>query len=484
MDLPFSDSHTRSRVPTAETEISNEAAGQRSSQSLVVITKGGCFAIPVTWGHRYVVGRAPDCDVVIDDASVSRTHAAVTVGAHPLIEDLRSTNGTKIQGCTMVPGTQTPVEFGVAVEVGAATLILHRSTRARSSAPAACTACPEDIVVHDPTMQRLYATLGVIGPTTLSVLLLGETGVGKEIFAQALVRCSERSDAPFVTLNCAALPESLLEAELFGAEKGAYTGATHSKKGLFEAAHCGTLFLDEVGDMSPSTQTKVLRAVDTGEVQRLGSATARKLDVRFISASNRNLRDLVAAGAFRADLFFRLNGITLTLPPLRCRMTDILPLARHFLTQASLELGRDPPRLSDEAEDLLQRHPWPGNVRELRSAILRAAVLCRGANVLPEHLLLQEETREASGVASLGPFAEQATTRLPHQAELRGAMDQVEREHVLAALAKTNGNQTRAAELLCIARRTLIKKMIRHGIERPRARAPVEGLVKVGPGRS
>jgi DNA-binding NtrC family response regulator len=229
--------------------------------------------------------------------------------------------------------------------------------------------------------------------------------------------------------------------------------------------------LDEVGDMSPSTQTKVLRALESGEVQRLGSATPRKVDVRFVSASNRDLRQLVAAGTFRADLFFRLNGITLTLPPLRSRPADILPLAVHFLAQAALGLGRDAPRLSAEVVQLLERHPWPGNVRELRNVVHRAALLCRSSSIVPEHLLLLEDAKALPGSDELP--ADHATVRLsirPAPVELRGTMDQFEREHLLAALAKTKGNQTRAAEILGIARRTLIKKMVRHGIERPRVR--------------
>ncbi len=475
MERPPSELHERSRASTAETEAGEGGAEAPSGRSLLVSAERGCFAFPVTSGKRYVIGRAPECDVVVDDASVSRRHAAITVGADAVIEDLGSTNGTTVQGGRVVPGTQTRIDLGMAVQVGSAIVVLHRSPRLQTStSPSAMP--PAELVLRDPAMQRLYAMLHVIGPTTLSVLLLGETGVGKEVLADALVRQSTRSSAPFIKLNCAALPESLLEAELFGVEKGAFTGATHSKKGLFEAAHGGTLFLDEVGDMSPSTQTKVLRALESGEVLRLGSATARKVDVRFISASNRNLRELVAAGTFRADLFFRLNGITLTLPPLRSRPADILPLARHFLEHASLGLGRNPPRLSEEVEEILQHHPWPGNVRELRNVVLRAAVLCRGASVLPEHLLMQEDMRGAAVAASGEVRPDEATRRLPlkaAQAELRGSMDQFEREHVLAALAQTNGNQTRAAELLRIARRTLIKKMIRHGIERPRARSPV-----------
>src|SRR5262249_12653079 len=225
------------------------------------------------------------------------------------------------------------------------------------------------------------------------------------------------------------------------------------------------------GEMSAGTQTKLLRALESGEVLRLGSSVPRKVDVRFISASNRDLRQLATAGSFRADLFFRLNGITLTIPPLRCRPPDILPLAHHSLAQAAVALGRRPPGLSGAAESMLGAHPWPGNVRELRNVIQRAAVLCSGSRIEPEHLLLQEELGQTPpGSMAIPP--EQATLRLPAvamPAALRGAMDQVERQQLLAALEQTKGNQTRAAELLGIARRTLIKKMIRHRIHRPRA---------------
>ena len=335
-------------------------------------------------------------------------------------------------------------------------------------------------MVRDPAMKRLYEMVDVVAPTGLSVLILGETGVGKEVFAEALHRRSSRVGAPFLKLNCAALPESILEAELFGYEKGAFTGATQTKVGLFEAADEGTLFLDEVGDMAPSTQTKVLRALESGEVMRLGSSSTRKVDVRFLSAANRDLRKLVATGGFRADLFFRLNGITMTLPPLRARPDDVLPLAEVFLERAARKLRKPPPALGEEAREALRAHPWPGNVRELRNVIERAVVLCRDDLLRPSHLLLQEgevEPSAAGAVASTMPMPgsasdEPVTLRLPLRPvapELKGKVEEFERAQILEALAKTGGNQTRAAKLLGIARRTLIKKMVRHGIERPRA---------------
>ncbi|MGZ6164033.1 MAG: sigma 54-interacting transcriptional regulator, partial [Myxococcaceae bacterium] len=262
-------------------------------------------------------------------------------------------------------------------------------------------------------------------------------------------------------------------------EKGAFTGATQTKVGLFEAADGGTLFLDEVGDMAPSTQTKVLRALESGEVMRLGSSSTRKVDVRFLSAANRDLRKLVASGGFRADLFFRLNGITMTLPPLRKRPDDVLPLAEVFLERVARKLGKPRPRLGDEARKALAAHPWPGNVRELRNVVERAVVLCQGEVLQAEDLLLHEGELEAAGESPAstpaGPGSEspdQVTMRLPLRPatpELKGKVEEFERAQILEALAKTSGNQTRAAKLLGIARRTLIKKMIRHGIERPRA---------------
>jgi hypothetical protein len=309
--------------------------------------------------------------VVLDDPSVSRRHALLTVSGRITVEDLGSTNGTAIQGRKLAPGEKGVLALGTVFEVGSATLVLQRTTALGGRAHRTPTDMP-GTVVRDPTMKRLYEMLDVVAPTGLSVLILGETGVGKEVFAEALHRLSSRVGAPFLKLNCAALPESILEAELFGYEKGAFTGATQTKVGLFEAADGGTLFLDEVGEMAPSTQTKVLRALESGEVMRLGSSATRKVDVRFISAANRDLRKLVASGGFRADLFFRLNGITMTLPPLRKRPEDVLPLAEVFLARSARKLAKPAPRLGEEARKALGSHPWPGNVRELRNVIERA----------------------------------------------------------------------------------------------------------------
>ncbi len=467
----------RARASTAETQVKAEER-LRAAPSLLVSCSTGVWAVPLAMGRSYVLGRVPESDVIIDDASVSRKHALLTVSSRITLEDLGSTNGTSIQGRRLVPGERGVLALGTVFEVGSATLVLQRTNAL--GAPTHRT--PVDMpgtVVRDPAMKRLYDMLDIVAPTGLSVLILGETGVGKEVFAEALHRRSSRVGAPFLKLNCAALPESILEAELFGYEKGAFTGATQTKVGLFEAADGGTLFLDEVGEMAPSTQTKVLRALESGEVMRLGSSSTRKVDVRFLSAANRDLRKLVASGGFRANLFFRLNGITMTLPPLRKRPDDVLPLAEVFLERVARKLGKPPPRLGDEATKALEAHPWPGNVRELRNVVERAVVLCQGEVLRAEDLLLHEGELEPVGEspASITPLPgpespDQVTMRLPVRPaapELKGKVEEFERAQILEALAKTSGNQTRAAKLLGIARRTLIKKMIRHGIERPRA---------------
>ena len=469
----------RARASTAETQVRPEER-HRNAPSLLVSCASGAWAVPLAMGKTYVLGRTPECDVVLDDPSVSRRHALLTVSGRITVEDLGSTNGTAIQGRKLAPGERGVLALGTVFEVGSATLVLQRTTALGGRA----NRTPADMpgtVVRDPAMKRLYEMLDVVAPTGLSVLILGETGVGKEVFAEALHRRSSRVGAPFLKLNCAALPESILEAELFGYEKGAFTGATQTKVGLFEAADGGTLFLDEVGEMAPSTQTKVLRALESGEVMRLGSSTTRKVDVRFISAANRDLRKLVASGGFRADLFFRLNGITMTLPPLRKRPEDVLPLAEVFLARSARKLSKPAPRLGDEARKALDAHPWPGNVRELRNVIERAVVLCQGEILKPEDLLLHEGEIEAAVVPAPASSAtpvpgpsqdEQVTMRLPLRPgapELKGKLEEFERAQILEALAKTTGNQTRAAKLLGIARRTLIKKMVRYGIERPRA---------------
>jgi DNA-binding NtrC family response regulator len=343
------------------------------------------------------------------------------------------------------------------------------------------------LVVRDPAMQALYEQAYRAAGTLIGILILGETGTGKEVLARAIHHRSPRAQGPFLGLNCAALPESLLECELFGHEKGAFTGAAHARPGLFEAAEGGTVLLDEVGELPPNVQAKLLRVIEDRSTLRLGARAPRAIDVRMLAATHRDLEAEVVRGTFREDLFFRLAGFTLVLPPLRERVTEIAPLARAFLAKARDQMDR--PGLSALADDtlaLLERYPWPGNIRELRNVIERAVVLCEGEALLPEHLpaKLKEGARRPPRASSPAisarppeePEPESSTpaklgdTAKPPVEKLRVKKGPVERHRIVAALDRCQGNQTQAAELLGISRRTLIGRLDEYDLPRPRKR--------------
>ena len=423
----------------------------RSSLAIVVSSARGVTRSPLRPGETLCIGRSRQCEIVVDDEAISRRHAAIHAGEPPEIEDLGSRNGTVLLGRRLAARERTPMPVGCVAEVGAASVVVlrqhlpapkSRAPRSRGGEAAA--------VVTDAKMRRLYALLDVIAPTQLSVMVLGETGTGKEVFAQALHARSKRAGASFLALNCAAIPDAVLESELFGYERGAFTGAVSAKPGLLEAADGGTVMLDEIGELSAANQAKLLRVLESGEVLRLGGLRPRRVDVRFVSATNRDPRAAVAAGRFRADLLFRLDGFTVVLPPLRDRRDDILPLARLFAERAARGLEQQTPRLSATCEKALLEHAWPGNVRELRAVVERAVVLSRGSRQLDvEHLVLAGADETASAAASGDP----------------------EKQRVLDALARTAGNQTEAAKLLGVSRQTLIKRLEALGIARPRKRA-------------
>jgi DNA-binding NtrC family response regulator len=259
--------------------------------------------------------------------------------------------------------------IGERFNLGSIPLVIRRA--AADPAPDAAGAAPSGgVVVHDPVMQVLHEQIARAAQSPFSVLLLGETGVGKEVLARELHARSPRAQAPFLELNCAALAPSLLESELFGHEKHAFTGANQARPGLLESADGGTVFLDEIGELPLAVQVKLLRVLDGHKVTRVGGRTARALDVRFVAATNRDLEAEVAIGAFREDLYFRLNGVAFTIPPLRERASEIAPLAERFLRTASQKMNRaEPLRLGQQALSCLERHSWPGNVRELRNAM-------------------------------------------------------------------------------------------------------------------
>jgi transcriptional regulator with PAS, ATPase and Fis domain len=315
-----------------------------------------------------------------------------------------------------------------------------------------------DLVLASPAMRRLYTLARQAAAGNSNVLITGETGTGKEVLAEVIHQASPRAGKPFLAINCAALGESLAEAELFGYERGAFTGAVTSKPGLLEAAGGGTLFLDEIGEMSLAVQAKLLRAIESRQVLRLGALKPRPVGARIVAATNRELEAEVAAGRFRQDLFFRLDVIGLAIPPLRERPEDIAPLARLFAARHAPAPGR-PPALSTSALALLRAYAWPGNVRELRNVIERATAFCAGDAITPEHLPLEKLRFRAPPPA---PADDGARLRpLPR-------LKSLERAAMVEALAQAHGNQTRAALRLGMPRRTFCKRMIEYGIGGPR----------------
>jgi two-component system, NtrC family, response regulator AtoC len=314
-------------------------------------------------------------------------------------------------------------------------------------------------VVRDPKMVELSRMLERVARTEVTVLLLGETGVGKEVMAERIHELSPRARGKLVRLNCAALPEPLLESELFGHERGAFTGATATKPGLLEGAEGGTVFLDEIGEMPLGTQAKLLRVIEERKVRRLGARQPRDIDVRLVAATNRDLSREVSEGRFREDLFFRLNVFPIVIPPLRERVAEIEPLAEMFLSALSTRMRRPVPSLSPGATKALLAHDYPGNIRELRNALERALVLCTG-DVITEDSLTMARSRRS----------ERAATEPPASAalDLKAEMMELERQRIVEALDECAGNQTRAAKLLGISRRMLVKRLGAYGLPRPR----------------
>jgi two-component system response regulator AtoC len=441
---------------------------------LRVSAPAGVSTVQLARGAAIVLGRAQEATVPIDDRSVSRLHARFTYGERLTVADLGSRNGTRVDGRPIASGEEAAVGIGSVIVLGAVTVVVQPLTAALARPPAGespPTALSGGGLVCDPAMIQLVQLVHVIAPSTLSVLLLGETGVGKELLAEELHALSRRADQPFVKLNCAAIPEAMLEAELFGYEKGAFTGAVHAKPGLLETAHGGTAFLDEIGEVPLAMQAKLLRAIESGEVLRLGSVKPRAIDVRLISATNRDLHGCVGQGTFRADLYFRINGVSLTVPPLRKRPTEILPLAGRFLDVACARLGKVRPLIGADAQRELEAYAWPGNVRELRNVIERAAVICQKGELVAAHLMLAEAASvhlQAPASADGAASPTEAPPGLSSHAELQAKFEDMEKGAILAALEKAAGNQSQAAKLLGITRRALVYRLEQYGITRPR----------------
>ncbi|HKR66876.1 MAG TPA: sigma-54 dependent transcriptional regulator [Thermoanaerobaculia bacterium] len=317
-------------------------------------------------------------------------------------------------------------------------------------------ALEEILIGESEPMQRLEQQMRSAAPSSSRVLITGENGSGKEIVARSLHRFSLRADQPFIDVNCAAIPEELIESELFGHRKGAFTGAIDDRKGKFELADGGTLFLDEVGDMSLKTQAKVLRVLQEQTFQRVGGQQTIKVDVRVIAATNKNLESEIGAGSFRSDLYYRLAVIPIEVPPLRARGNDIVLIAEHFLRRFAAETGQPKKKLSSGAASKLKAYHWPGNVRELRNVIERLAILLQSDAIEPEDI-------------HLGTRAETAAPEIATNLTLKEARDEFEKQYILGRLREFAGNVSRTADALGVERSNLYRKLNAYGIrvERP-----------------
>jgi two-component system nitrogen regulation response regulator GlnG len=345
------------------------------------------------------------------------------------------------------------------------------------------------IVGNSPAMQQVYKLIGQVAPTTTTILITGESGTGKELVARAIYQNGARVNKPFIAINCAAIPENLLESELFGHEKGAFTGALAQRIGKFEQCDGGTLFLDEIGDMPMTTQTKILRVLQEGEISRVGNNQSIKVDVRIIAATNKDLWQAVQRKEFREDLFYRLNVVRLNLPPLRDRFTDIPLLVAYFMNKFRLKQPTGPSQIADDAMAAIQRCRWPGNVRELENCIQRAMVLASG-NTITLANLPEEITRGRNGAPTPGSTESKPSAAPAHPpespADAKATLSQAvetlfnfarndkqfkllpaaERELIVRALAETSGNQVQAARLLGVTRATLRKRVDKFGIQK------------------
>ncbi len=431
------------------------------------------------------IGRGENCHVQLRDPTASRHHA--TLHFDPLrLEDVGSVNGTFVEQYKLPARDPMPIRPGQPFLVGQALMVVHQGVagidgsileKARAQRDGA-RAFPTKTIACDPATIAIFSLAERVARGHINVLILGETGVGKELVAEAIHRGSGRHDKPFIRINCAALPEQLLESELFGHERGAFTGAVTAKPGVIETGNGGTIFLDEVGELMPAVQAKLLRVIEVQEVQRLGSVRPRPVDVRFVSATNRDLTANIARGTFRADLYFRLNGVCLDVPPLRMRPKDVLPLAESFLAIATRRLGSLRLRFSPAAEQVLLAHPWPGNVRELRNAIDRATLLASNGVIEPYDLGLAlaeavtlappERSSSHGSVSQRTPPSGLRPPVLPPDGRAKAARQDAERDRIVDALNACCGNQTRAARLIGMPRRTLVSKLSHFGIPRPR----------------
>jgi two-component system, NtrC family, response regulator AtoC len=484
-----------------------EPRGELASASgdlLLVAGPGQLLTFPLDRAE-IVIGRDPQCDIVINHRTLSRRHARLHMGPPVTIEDLGSTNGLRVARETYRGGQPVPIQPGESFHIGPFSFVFVQRTQESDSTSRRSGG--ERLHVIDPTTTGVPSFVREVSLSDISVLILGASGVGKEVLADTIHKLSQRS-GELARINCAALAEPLLESELFGHERGAFTGAMATKIGLLESAQDGTVFLDEIGELPLGIQAKLLRAVESREILRIGSTRPVKIDVRFVAATNRDLPIEVAERRFRHDLYFRLDGITLIIPPLRERRDRIGVLAIELFAHACQRANRNA-HLTPDALEALGNYDWPGNVRELKAVLERSLLLTRGNEVSTRHLAFSPTVEPGTGQAptssgALSPVAQQAAAApaagsptLPPAAMAAGSMPAIEltprpreatfsesddawisglsaeqrrdREQIIAALEACAGNQTRAAKQLGVSRTTLVNRIQIYRIPRPRS---------------
>jgi transcriptional regulator with PAS, ATPase and Fis domain len=437
----------RSKPPsgdvTTQIDVVSQGPTRREDRAYVMVRVGEAVDVrAVDEGGTLLFGRGEEADVVVDDARVSRRHAEITMREGRLaVKDLGSRNGTRV-GPLLLRKEERVVVRGDEIVLGPA-----RATIVAAPAPS-LRPVSDEVIVVDPRMRELVALAEKLAAVPTAVLVRGETGAGKEILAELLHVRGPRRAGPLVRLNCAAIPETLLESEFFGHERGAFSGATDRKVGFLERAHGGTLFLDELGDLPLAMQAKLLRALETQRIQRLGGREEIGVDVRFVCASHHDLERMIAEGRFRADLYYRVAGFVLEVPSLRERSDEIIPLAEHFATRFATKIGQGAPSIAPDARDALLTYRWPGNVRELKNAIEHAVVLAGSGAVVREHLPR----------SVLSPAADSGESMREH-------VDSAERRAIERALASADGHRGKAAEILGISKRTLQYRLAKLGLK-------------------